>query len=152
MVEKQIAEAQQSLETAQAQLKEISDSELSNKGKGIDDKGNVLWFDIVVGVLDCSNKKLVSLEVPQGVTHLYCSYNNLTSLEVPQGVTHLYCHNNNLTSLEVPQGVKYLSCDNNNLTSLEVPQGVEYLYCSNNPLISLSVPQGFDIKELLNKD
>ena len=131
---------------------------------GIDDKGNVLYFYVVDGDLDCSNKKLVSLEVPHGVKTLDCSNNNLTSLEVPQGVkdldcsnnnltslvvpqgvTHLYCHNNSLTSLEVPQGVTHLYCSYSNLTSLVVPQGVTHLYCNNNKLVSLEVPQGVEV-------
>jgi hypothetical protein len=45
------------------------------KAKGIRENGEVVYFDVIDGVLNCCYNLLTELEVPQGVNTLYCREN-----------------------------------------------------------------------------
>ena len=58
---------------------------------GITNKGKRLEFDCNTGILLCSNRDLISLELPEGVINVWCSNNKLSELTIPKSVTSLFC-------------------------------------------------------------
>ena len=77
-------------------------------GKEIDFK-RIIYEDL--WCLWCQERELVSLTIPEGVTHVYCYDNQLTELKLPEGVTHITCYDNSITHLDLPDSVRALSAD-----------------------------------------
>ena len=69
-------------------------------------------------VLDCSELRLITLKVPEGIRKLECCQNKLTFLKVPKGIIELDCSDNLLTVLKVPEGIETLYYSGNNLTKI----------------------------------
>ena len=78
---------------------------------GYTSKGERLEFNCSNGVLFCYDSDLVSLEIPESVTHVWCYNNKLTELILPEGVEFINCRNNLLTELTIPKSVTRLICD-----------------------------------------
>ena len=78
---------------------------------GIDVEGNEIEFDCNDGVLSCYEKKLISLIIPEGVTHVYCGGNQLTELTLPEGVTSVWCFDNKITHLSLPDSLEFIRAD-----------------------------------------
>ena len=78
---------------------------------GIDVNGKEIEFDFYGGYLNCEYRNLVSLTVPEGVTHVWCHNNQLTELIIPEGVERVECEYNQITRLDMPDSVVWLDAD-----------------------------------------
>ena len=93
---------------------------------GIDIHGKKIEFDCTDG-LECFYKQLISLTVPEGVTHIRCFNNQLTKLTIPMGVKYINCTQNQLTELIIPEGVERVRCWSNQIKELNLPNSVRTL-------------------------
>ena len=57
---------------------------------GIDIHGEEREFDCTDGIVSCSGRKLISIIIPEGVTHVFCHNNQLTELKLPESVIRLW--------------------------------------------------------------
>jgi Leucine-rich repeat (LRR) protein len=94
---------------------------------------------INIGVVDCSNNKIIKLpsQSTTELTHFDCSYNLIT--ELPPLSIHLielYCNDNKLKQLPVlPNQIIRIDCSNNHITHLpKLPEFLKKLICSDNNL------------------
>ena len=114
--------------------------------KGIDIHGKEIEFECtLLKRIWCPKEQLVSLIIPEGVTHVYCHNNPLTELKLPKGVTWVSCRGNQLKELNLPEGVTYVDCYRNQLTELILPKGVKYLY-ADKEITGLEKYIGTDVK------
>lgn len=91
--------------------------------EGITVNGELLLF-YEKGVVNCENKRLKSLTVPEGITHLNCSLNPLETLVLPSSLIWLKCEYVTLPELILPAGIKTVLVKHSTFTiPLEIPEG-----------------------------
>lgn len=79
---------------------------------GITSKGKLKKFIVDdYGFLNCVNKDLVSLDIPNDVKILWCCNNKLTSINLPKSIIVLDCSNNQLTKLNLHKELERIYCD-----------------------------------------
>lgn len=138
---------------------------------GVTSKGETIVFNKnPQGLVDCTDKDLVSLEVGSNIKYLHCHDNLLERLVIPKSVClldccdnklkeleimgrlkGLHCSNNELRELTLCEGLQLLNCRDNFIRELNVPTSVKSLVCSGNPFKSLTIPDNFNMKRLLTK-
>ncbi|KAK3582200.1 hypothetical protein CHS0354_023736 [Potamilus streckersoni] len=123
--------------------------------KNISSLKGIEYF-VGLGLLDCSNNQLSTLDVSKNVAlrYLDCYSNLLTSLDVSKNVLlrELLCQYNQLGTLNVSKNVALteLACNYNQLTTLDVSENVllTSLVCYSNLLTSLDISKNVLLREL----
>ncbi len=78
-------------------MKMMSDEEIENLvAIGYTSDGKHVIFDITHHseewiIVNAENKKLISIDIPEGVTYVVCDNNFITKLDLPSSVTFLFC-------------------------------------------------------------
>ena len=78
-----------------------------------------------------------TIDMPDGLTHLFITGDFLDELVVPEGVIMVNVPKLSLRSITLPESVTWLSCRKNCLRELALPGGIEYVDAHKNLLTRL---------------
>lgn len=115
--------------------------------RGINSKGHINYYKCY-NTIDISRNDLVSIDIPEGITHISCNNNKLTSLNLPKSLIALDCSNNKISKLILPPNIRFLRCFNNRIKELYIPSNMLAAFCFNNPIENIIIKTNYSSLQL----